>query len=143
VLVAAAILAAAVLSSLPPPSKALAEVGNANAKVGPGPVVSVVKKNGYELRFHVAPNKAAVPNAFSVQITRNGTPVRHAAVLITFAMLDMEMPNQEFHLSETSPGVYGDEKPALVMVGHWGLTFAVTPPGGTPFSVLLVDHTTG
>jgi copper transport protein len=143
VLVVAAILAAAVLSSLPPPSKALAEVGNANAKVGPGPVVSVVKKNGYELRFHVAPNKAAVPNAFSVQITRNGTPVRHAAVLITFAMLDMSMPNQEFHLSETSPGIYSDEKPALVMVGHWGLTFAVTPPGGTPFSVLLVDHTTG
>jgi copper transport protein len=143
VLVAAAILAAAVLSSLPPPSKALATVGNASADVGPGPIASVVEKSGYELRFHVAPNKAAVPNAFSVQITRNGTPVRHAAVLLTFAMLDMEMPNQEFHLSETSPGVYGDEKPALVMVGHWGLTFAVTPPGGTQFSVLLVDHTAG
>jgi copper transport protein len=143
VLVAAAIFAAAVLSSLAPPSKALAEVGNASAHVGPGPIVSVVKKNGYELRFRVAPNKAAVPNAFAVQITRNGKPVRHASVLLTFAMLDMSMPNQEFHLSETSPGIYGDEKPALVMVGHWGLTFAVTPQGGAPFSVLLVDHTTG
>ena len=58
-------------------------------------------------------------------------------------MLDMEMPSQEFHLSETRPGVYGDEKPALVMVGHWGLSFNVTPPGGTPFTVLLVDHATG
>jgi copper transport protein len=143
VLVAATIFAAAVLSSLAPPSKALAEVGNASAHVGPGPIVSVVKKNGYELRFRVAPNKAAVPNAFAVQITRNGKPVRHASVLLTFAMLDMSMPNQEFHLSETSPGIYGDEKPALVMVGHWGLTFAVTPQGGAPFSVLLVDHTTG
>ena len=143
ILVAAAIVAAAVLSSLPPPSKALAEVGSASAHVGPGTVVSVVKKGGYELRFRVAPNKAAVPNAFSVQITRNGKPVRHAGVLLTFAMLDMAMPNQEFHLSETKPGVYGDEKPALVMVGHWGLSFAVTPPGGTPFTVLLVDHTTG
>jgi copper transport protein len=143
VLVAAAIAAAAVLSSLPPPSKALAEIGNASAHVGPGAVVSVVKKNGYELHFRVAPNKAAVPNAFAVQITRNGKPLRHAGVLLTFAMLDMEMPNQEFKLSETKPGVYGDEKPALVMVGHWGLSFAVTPPGGTPFTVLLVDHTTG
>jgi copper transport protein len=105
--------------------------------------VSVVKRNGYELRFRVAPNKAAVPNNFSVQITKNGKPVRHAGVLLTFEMLDMAMPNQEFHLSETKPGVYGDEKPALVMVGHWGLSFAVTPPGGTPFNVLLVDHTTG
>ena len=142
-LVAAAIVAAAVLSSLPPPSKALAEVGGASAHVGPGTVVSVVKRNGYELRFRVAPNKAAVPNAFSVEITRNGKPVRNAGVLLTFEMLDMAMPNQEFHLSETKPGVYGDEKPALVMVGHWGLSFAVNPPGGTPFNVLLVDHTTG
>jgi copper transport protein len=143
VLIAAAIFAAAVLSSLPPPSKALAEIGNASAHVGPGSVISVVKKDGYELRFRVAPNRAAVPNAFAVQITRGGKPVEHAQVLLTFAMLDMEMPNQEFHLSETKPGVYGDEKPALVMVGHWGLSFAVTPPGGAPFTVLLVDHTTG
>jgi copper transport protein len=55
----------------------------------------------------------------------------------------MAMPNQEFRLSETSPGVYGDEKPALVMVGHWGLSFAVTPPGATPFTVQLIDHATG
>jgi copper transport protein len=143
VLVAGAILAAAVLSSLPPPSKALAEVGSASSHVGPGPVVSVVKKAGYELRFRVAPNQAAVPNTFAVQITRGGKPLRHATVLLTFDMLDMSMPSQEFHLRETGPGVYGDEKPALVMVGHWGLSFAVTPPGGTPFTVLLVDHATG
>ena len=36
VLVAATILAAAVLSSLPPPSKALAEVGSASGMSGPG-----------------------------------------------------------------------------------------------------------
>jgi copper transport protein len=143
VLVAGAIAAAAVLSSLPPPSKALAEVSSSSARVGPGVVASVARKNGYDLRFRVAPNKAAVPNTFAVQITHNGTPVRHATVLLTFAMLDMAMPNQEFRLSETSPGVYGDEKPALVMVGHWGLSFAVTPPGATPFTVQLIDHATG
>ena len=29
------------------------------------------------------------------------------------------------------------------MVGHWGLSFTVTPQGGTPFNVLFVDHATG
>ena len=33
------------------------------------------------VRFRVAPNKAAVPNAFSVEITRNGKPVRDAGVV--------------------------------------------------------------
>ena len=142
-LVTAAIFAAAVLSSLPPPSKALAEVGNASAHVGPGPVNQVVKQAGYELRFGVSPNRAAVPNLFSVAITRAGKPVQHATVILAFDMLDMEMPQQEQRLAETAPGVYSDTKPALVMVGHWGLGLNVTPAGGTPFSVLLVDHATG
>jgi hypothetical protein len=30
-----------------------------------------------------------------------------------------------------------------VMVGHWGLTYTITPRGGRPFSVLIVDHATG
>jgi hypothetical protein len=29
------------------------------------------------------------------------------------------------------------------MVGHWGLSFNVTPRGGTPFDVLLVDRANG
>jgi hypothetical protein len=29
------------------------------------------------------------------------------------------------------------------MVGHWGLTYTITPKGGQPFSVLVVDHATG
>ena len=32
--------------------------------------------------------------------------------------------------------MYGHSAPALVMVGHWGLTFQVEPPGGTPFDVV-------
>src|SRR5207248_925781 len=32
---------------------------------------------------------------------------------------------------------------ALAMVGHWGVTFEVTPRGGTPFQVLLVDRASG
>jgi copper transport protein len=34
-------------------------------------------------------------------------------------------------------------RPALVMVGHWGLSFQVTPHGGQPFTVLLVDRANG
>ena len=45
-------------------------------------------------------------------------------------MLDMEMPNQEYQLwPRRRPGVYSRAAPALVMVGHWGLSFTVTPHG--------------
>jgi copper transport protein len=142
-LVAGAIFAAAVLSSLPPPSKALAAVGGASAHVGPGRVTTVVHKNGYTLAFDVAPNKAAVPNTFQVHITRGGQPVRGAEVVTSFLMLDMEMGTQAYRLGETSPGTYTHAAPALVMVGHWGLSFDITPRGGQPFNVLLVDKAEG
>jgi copper transport protein len=142
-LVAAAIFAAAVLSSLAPPSQALASVGGAAAHVGPGRVTSVVRRNGYTFAFGVAPNKAAVPNRFTVDITRGGKPLTGADVVLTFEMLDMEMGQQAYRLAETSPGVYAHAAPALVMVGHWGLSFEVTPKGGAPFTVLLVDRANG
>jgi copper transport protein len=142
-LVAGAVAAAAVLSSLAPPAKALAKAGHASARVGPGVVTQVVNKNGYRLEFHVSPNRAAVPNTFAVRITKDGRPVRGANVTTTFAMLDMEMGEQAYHLSESGPGLYQRAAPALVMVGHWGLSFDITPPGAQPFSVLLVDRATG
>ena len=142
-LVAGAIFAAAVLSSLAPPSKALASVGGASAHVGPGAVRSQVRKNGYTLTVGVAPNRAAVPNSFDLRITRGGQPVRGAEVVLTFLMLDMEMGQQAYKLSETAPGVYTHSAPALVMVGHWGLSFSVTPRGGPPFTVLLIDRANG
>ena len=97
-IVAGAIFAAAILSSIAPPAKALAEVGHAAAKVGPGPVTRVVRRAGYTLRFRFSPNRAAVPNTFQVAVTRNGQPVRFADITVTFAMLDMEMGNQEYRL---------------------------------------------
>ena len=143
ILVAAAIFAAAVLSSLPPPSSALASIGKASAHTGPGPVSSVVVANGYRIALHVLPNKAAVPNVFSVDITRGGKPVRNADVIGTFTMLDMEMPSQSYRLAETAPGVYVHSGPALVMVGHWGLSFDIEPRGAQPFTVLFVDRANG
>jgi copper transport protein len=142
-LVAAAVAVAAVLSSLPPPPKALAAIGGVSAHTGPGPVTKAVNEHGYRLEFHVTPNRAAVPNHFAVRIDRGATPVRGADVTATFTMLDMEMPAQTYKLSETSPGLYEHSAPALVMVGHWGLSFAIAPQGATPFTVLLVDRANG
>jgi copper transport protein len=91
----------------------------------------------------VDPNRAAAPNAFALRLTRHGKPVDHADITLTFAMLDMQMPTQEYQLAETAPGIYTRKAPALVMVGHWGLSFSVTPKGGQPFTALVVDHAAG
>jgi copper transport protein len=128
---------------LPPPSKALASIGGAKAHVGPGVVDKVVSENGYRLAIRVSPNRAAVQNSFQVAISRGGRPVRNADVTVDFAMLDMEMGQQAYHLSETAPGTYGHAAPALVMVGHWGLSFQIAPPGQKPFTVLFVDKANG
>jgi copper transport protein len=143
VLLVCAVLGAAVLSSLAPPSKFLGQEGSALAKVGPGAVAAVVHQNGYTLKVLVNPNKAAAPNDFALQITKNGKPVTGADVTVTFAMLDMQMGTQQYQLTEVSPGIYKRTTPALVMVGHWGLTFTVTPKGGEPFTAVIVDHATG
>jgi copper transport protein len=142
-LVAAAVVAAAVLSSLPPPAKALAAAGSAIARVGPGPVTEVVNRNGYRIELGVSPNRAAAPNTFAIRITKDGAAVRHATVIAGFSMLDMEMGTQTHLLPERTSGLYQLSTPALVMVGHWGLSFEITLPGKPPFTVVFVDRTTG
>jgi copper transport protein len=142
-LVAAVIFAAGVLSSLAPPSKALAAAQNGTTRVGPGPVGEVVNRDGYRLELRIGPNRATVSNDFALQTTKDGAPVRNADVTTTFTMLDMAMGSQGYRLPETSPGVYRLSAPALAMVGHWGLTFDVRPPGGPPFTVGLVDEARG
>ena len=114
-----------------------------SARVGPGPVTHVVQQGGYRLAFNIDPNRAALPNSFAVKITRGGKPVTHAGVVARFAMLDMTMSELSYRLPEKAPGTFSRSAPALVMVGHWALTFEVTPPGSSPFDVTLVDHATG
>jgi copper transport protein len=142
-LVAGAIFAAALLTSLAPPPKALASIGSINAHVNKGGSATV-KKNGYELDFRFTPNRAAVPNTFKVTVTKNGKPVRGADVTAKFTMLDMEMQQQAYNLPERGPGSYSRANtPALVMVGRWGVGFNIRPPGGDPLDVLLLDHAVG
>ncbi len=143
VLVTATLLAAMVLSSLPPPAKALAEVGQASAHVGPGAVDRVIRHGSYTLHVHVDPNRAAQPSTFTLRLSQNGQPVTDARVTLQFAMLDMEMGTQAYTLPEKSPGTYVRTTPALVMVGHWGVSYQVEPRGGQPFTVIVVDHAEG
>ena len=58
-------------------------------------------------------------------------------------MLDMEMGTQSYVMAEKEPGLYERSSPALVMVGHWGLSFEITPVGQQPFTIVFVDRTTG
>ena len=103
-----------------------------------------MKKNGYTFEFTVSPNKAAVPNSFAREgHAQRPSPSTAPTSSSTFAMLDMEMSKQAYRLSETTPGVYSHAAPALVMVGHWGLSFNVAPRGQAPFDVLLVDKAEG
>ena len=143
ILIGGAVFAAAVLSSLPPPPPSFALQNSALAKVGPGRVAASVTENGYKLQVLVTPNKAAAPDSFALRITKNGAPVHGADVTLTFNHTEMEMPQQEYQLKETLPGVYSRSAPALVMVGRWALGFNVTPPGGPPFTALILDQADG
>ncbi|MGI8716114.1 MAG: copper resistance protein CopC [Solirubrobacteraceae bacterium] len=143
VLVTGAVFVAALLSSLAPPPPAFALQDKAIASVGPGRVVQTVQRNGYLLQVLVSPNKAAAPDSFALRITKGGQPVRHANVTLTVNHLEMQMPQQEYQLTETQPGIYSRRAPALIMVGRWGLAYNVTPPGGQPFTALIVDQADG
>jgi copper transport protein len=141
--VVAALFAAGVLASVAPPSSALARIQDVAARVGPGPVSEKVAQGPYRVQVRVTPNRAAVENAFQVSLTRNGKPVRGAQVITKFDMLDMDMGEQSYLFRERRPGVFSKSAPALVMVGHWALQFEVTPPGGKPFVVTLLDKASG
>jgi hypothetical protein len=64
-------------------------------------------------------------------------------VTLTFNHTEMQMPQQEYQLKEAQPGVYARAAPALVMVGKWALGFQITPPGGAPFTALILDQADG
>jgi copper transport protein len=142
-LVTAAVFVAAVLSSLAPPPPAFALQNSALAQVGPGHVAQTVRRAGYVLQVLVSPNKAAAPDSFALRITKNGAPVRHANVTLAFNHLEMQMPQQEYQLTETRPGFYSRAAPALIMVGKWSLAFNITPAAGAPFTALIVDQADG
>jgi copper transport protein len=142
-IVAGAVFAAAVLSSLAPPPPSFALQSSALAQVGPGRVAKTVERAGYVLQVLVSPNQAAAPDSFALRITKDGQPVRGATVTLTFNHTEMQMPQQEYQLTETQPGVYSRAAPALVMVGNWALAFQITPNGSPSFNALILDQANG
>jgi copper transport protein len=142
-LVASTVFAAGLLTSLPPPSRALGAAGDALARVGPGPVRHAVTRNGARALVRLEPNVAVRPTRVGLDLSRAGAPVAGATVIARFTMLDMDMGQQAYTLAETSPGSYRRSALALIMVGNWGVTFEVSPRTGRPFSFLLVDRARG
>jgi copper transport protein len=142
-LVVGAIFVAAILSSLAPPPPSFALQNSAVATVGPGRVLRTVHVDGYELQVIVSPNKAAAPDAFALRVTKGGKPVTGADVSLTFNHTEMQMPQQQYELSEKQPGVYSRSTPALVMVGKWALDYQIAPRGGKPFDALILDQANG
>jgi hypothetical protein len=55
----------------------------------------------------------------------------------------MQMPQQEYQLTETRPGVYSRAAPALVMVGKWALAFQIAPKNAPEFTALILDQANG
>ncbi len=142
-IVTAVVFAAAVLTSLAPPPPTFSLENSAAASVGPGRVAQTVRRNGYVLQVLVTPNKAAAPDSFALRITKNGQLVRGANVTLTFNHTEMQMPQQEYQLTENQPGVYSRAAPALVMVGKWALAFQITPKNAPAFTALILDQANG
>jgi copper transport protein len=142
-LLAGAVAAAAILTSVAPPSDALAKLGKADARVGPGAVARSVTRDGVRIQVGIRPNRAAIDNAFALRLQRGGKPVRNARVTAQLDMLDMSMQQQAFTLAEVSPGVYERRRPALVMVGHWLLAYTIEIPGRKPIQLQVVDKANG
>src|SRR5581483_12190433 len=102
-----------------------------------------VKRGAYVLQVLVSPNKAAAPDRFALRITKNGRPVRGADVTLTFNHTEMQMPQQEYQLTETTAGLYSRRAPALIMVGKWALGFNIHPKHSPSFTALILDQADG
>ena len=134
-----------VLTSLAPPAKAVAELGKPTARVGPGAVARDRREGRLPARAaRRRPTAPRSPNRFQITITKDGKPVTGARVTAELRHARHgDGRRRPTSCRETAPGVYEREAPALVMVGHWGLTFDVEPPGGAPFTVTIVDKAGG
>jgi predicted metal-binding membrane protein len=142
---AGAVLLGAAALQLAHPTWLPAAIGGSKAfpsstRVGPGPVTSVLRANGYELELHVNPNRAYRASTLSLRLLKGGRPVDRAGVRTTFTMLDMEMPGVSTRLPQTGPGTYSRTVPVLGMAGRWGLDIGVTPARGKLFVVRVLDR---
>jgi hypothetical protein len=100
-------------------------------------------QQGHAFAIRVTPNSASKWNTVTLGITKHGTPLRRAAVSLTFSMIGMEMGPERFRLPETHPGVYAYFGPAFSMKGRWRLGVDVLPRAGGRISFALLDRARG
>ena len=129
-------------ASLHPPALAKEELRARDTSV-PAASPPTVHQDGYTLQVLVSPNKAVAPNSFALKLTKNGVPVRGADVTLGFTSSTCRWPTRNTSSPRRRPASTPHPAPALVMVGHWALSFNVTPKNGPPFTALVVDHATG
>jgi hypothetical protein len=109
------------------------------ARLGPGPISTVLNANGYRLGLKMAPNRASAAGRIALELRTRRGPVHGARVKVTLTMLDMNMGNMWSVLSEGATGRYAQSVPPLGMPGHWRLRFDVRPRGKAAFTVSVVD----
>ena len=123
-LVGGAFFAAALLTSLAPPAEGARRVGKrARARSGPGPATS---RRAAQRLHAAAPRRAEPgrrPNDVHGRSSRaDGRPVRGADVIARLRDARHGDGPAGLPADRDRPGVYCTPAPALVMVGHWGLT---------------------
>jgi YtkA-like len=121
-------------------STALAAASKNVTNVGPGPVVTLLHASDSTFGLSIAPNRSGAWNSVVLTISRLGEPVRHAAVTVSFTMLDMSMGRLVFSMSEKRPGRYVYVGPATTMPGQWQLAFRVKLQSGQRMATSVQDH---
>ncbi len=109
--------------------------------VGPGRVATTARHERYEVRVSLSPNRVGKPLSFTVRVTEAGRPV-NATVDATVAMLDMQMGRPAVAVRSMRHGVLRARWDGVAMAGRYGIALEVSPPGGDPFVVVLVDTVT-
>ena len=107
--------------------------------IGPGETHKVLTKSGYRVEIRISPNLGGhITSIFSLTLTRNGEPVA-ATASARFTMQAMPMPSLSLRLPSTAPGRYRGSGQTLTMPGRWQIDFRITPRGGRPLDIALLD----
>ena len=120
---------------------ALAAVGAAlTLAVGPGPVDTAMRANGYSVHVRMTPNASLRAGTVSLALLKRGRPVAGARVRASVHMLDMNMGSFALTLQQGRLGIYTTRDPAVGMPGRWGWRIVVRPRGASSFVIVLVDR---
>ena len=140
-LLAGAVVAAAILTSIAPPSARARRAARPTPRSARAPSPAFTR-NGVRIQVGIQPNRAPSTTPSRCASRRRQARAQRA-VTAELDMLDMSMQQQAYTLAEVSPGVYERSRPALVMVGHWLLDYTIEIPGHKAIKLQVVDKADG